>query len=344
MKTIKFLLITCIAIIVTSCDKEPIINGLPTEQGTPKGGESPPSPLALTFTVQTQEDQMGEFAKNAMVEFDGKIWSVGGINDYSSGAISSDVWSSENGVNWVSVTHNQFSEREGHTLTVFDNKMWLIGGIDSSGSHIGEIHYSTDGETWTLATTISPTLLAPAFHSTVVFNNRLYVIRDGFDDHTIVLSSIDGITWNLETDHAFSNRESFKAVVFDNAMYVIGGRHESTSFNEIWKSGNGTEWNLITPNADIFSERYANTATVHNGKVWVVGGITGSFAESHLDFWYTENMEDWTAYDGTLPTTEGLIHHAALSYNDELWLFGGLQPNSTGVAPITGSIRSVRVD
>lgn len=344
MKTIKSLLLVFITIITISCDKELIIDSLPEEKGIPKGGELPELPLSLTFTVQTEEDQMGEFAKNAMVEFNGKIWSIGGINDYSSGNVSSDVWSSENGIHWVSVTHNQFSEREGHTLTVFDDKMWLIGGIDNSGSHIGEIHYSTDGETWTLATTLSSTLLAPAYHSTVVFNNKLYVIRDGFDNHTIVLSSTDGVTWNLETDHAFSNRENFKAVVFENAIYAIGGTHLGTSFNEIWRSSDGIEWSLITPTGDIFSPRYAHTTTVHNGKVWVVGGITGSFSESHIDFWHTENMEDWTAYDGTLPTTEGLIHHAALSYNDELWLFGGLQPNSAGLAPITGSIRSVRVD
>ncbi len=346
MKTIKILMLVFITVLSTSCDKEPtpIIDSLPEEGGTPKGGELPELSLSLTFTVQTQQDQMGDFAKNAMVEFNGKIWSAGGINGYSGANATSEVWSSENGANWVSVTSNQFSERVGHTLTVFDNKMWLIGGVDNSGNYIGEIHHSTDGETWTLATELSAPLLAPAYHSAVVFNNKLYVIRDGFDNHTIVLSSSDGVTWNLETDHAFSNREKFKAVVFDNAIYVIGGKHLGTSFNEIWKSGDGIEWSLIAPTADIFSERYAHTATVHDGKVWVVGGITGSFAESHIDFWYSENMEEWTAYDGTLPTDEGLIHHAALSYNDELWIFGGLQPNETGLAPITGSIRSIRED
>ncbi|MGB5556264.1 MAG: hypothetical protein WBM83_16525 [Flavobacteriaceae bacterium] len=346
MKTNEILILIGITLFATSCEKdEPIFSNLEItkENSIPKADDLPDDePMLFTFTVQTTEDQMGPFAKNAMVEFNGKVWSIGGINAYSSPNLSSDVWSSENGKNWISVTSNQFSEREGHTLTVYDNKMWLIGGIDDSGAHLWVIYFSTDGMTWTMVTALSPDLLAPAFHSTVVFNDKLFVIRDGFDDHVAVYSSADGINWNLETDHAFSNREAYKTIVFENAIYVIGGRHVDGSFNEIWKSTDGIEWGLITPTDAIFSPRYAHTATVHHGKVWVVGGITGPFSETHIDFWYSENMEDWTEYTGPLPATEGLIHHAALSYNDELWLFGGLQPDASGGAPITGEIRSIR--
>lgn len=347
MKTIRTLMLISITLFVASCDKDEPISfnaNIPKETGIPKADDLPAEDISLTFTVQTGEDQMGGFAKNAMVEFNGKVWSVGGVNAYSTPNLSSDVWSSENGINWISVTSDQFSKREGHTLTVYDNKMWLIGGVDGSGTYLGEIYVSTDGMTWTMVTTLSPTLQAPAFHSTVVFNNKLYVIRDGFEDHVTVYSSVDGINWNLETDHAFSNREEYETVVFENAIYVIGGRHTSGFFNEIWKSPDGIEWSLITPTDEIFSPRYAQTATVHNGKVWIVGGITGPFSETHIDLWYSENMVAWTEYDGPLPAAEGLIHHAALSYNEELWLFGGLQPNDLGEAPITGEIRSIRED
>ncbi len=347
MKTIRTLALISITLFVASCDKDepiPLNADLPNETSIPKADDLPAEDISLTFTVQTSEDQMGGFAKNAMVEFNGKVWSVGGVNAYSTPNLSSDVWNSENGKNWISVTSDQFSEREGHTLTVYDNKMWLIGGVDDSGTHLGEIYFSADGMTWTMVTTLSPTLQAPAFHSTLVFNNKLYVIRDGFDESVIVLSSRNGIDWNLETDNAFSNREEFEAVVFNDAIYIIGGRNTEGPLKEIWKSTDGIAWSLITSTDEIFSPRYAHTATVHNGKVWVVGGVTGPYSETHIDFWYSENMEDWTEYDGPLPASEGLINHAALSYNDELWLFGGLQPDSTGLAPITGEIRSIRED
>ena len=345
MKTIKILYLAFVLISVISCDKDSV-GDIPNEpkevESIPKDGELPAESLSLAFTVQTQQDQMGDFADNAMVLFNGKVWSVGGINAYSTPNLSSDVWSSENGKNWVSVTNDKFSERKGHTLTVYDDKMWLIGGVDDLGTFLGEIYFSTDGVNWTMVTALSPTLLTPAYHSTVVFNNKLYVIMDGLDDHVTVLSSSDGIDWNIETDNAFSNREDFEAVVFENAIYVIGGKHLDSSFNEIWKSTDGIEWNLVTPSTDIFSPRYSHTATVHNNKVWIVGGVTGPLDETHIDFWYSENMEDWTEYDGPLPATEGLIQHAALSYNEELWLFGGLHPNASGSAFITGEIRSIK--
>ena len=228
MKTIKILYLAFVLISVISCDKDSV-GDIPNEpkevESIPKDGELPAESLSLAFTVQTQQDQMGDFADNAMVLFNGKVWSVGGINAYSTPNLSSDVWSSENGKNWVSVTNDKFSERKGHTLTVYDDKMWLIGGVDDLGTFLGEIYFSTDGVNWTMVTALSPTLLTPAYHSTVVFNNKLYVIMDGLDDHVTVLSSSDGIDWNIETDNAFSNREDFEAVVFENAIYVIGGKH-----------------------------------------------------------------------------------------------------------------------
>jgi hypothetical protein len=344
MKIFKILYLAVVLITLISCDKDSAID-MPNDkenEAIPKDGEVSAESVSLAFTVQTEQDQMGEFAKNKMVEYDGKIWSVGGINSYCTPNLSSDVWNSENGKNWISVTSDKFSEREGHTLTVYDNKMWLIGGRDDSGTHLGEIYFSTDGITWTMVTALSPTLGTPAFHATVVFNDKLYVIRDGFDENVIVLSSDDGINWNLETDSAFSNREEFEAVVFQDAIYVVGGRHTDGLFNEIWKSTDGIEWNRVTTSAEIFSPRYAHTATVHNNKVWIVGGVTGPYSETHIDIWFSENMEDWTEYDGPLPASEGLINHAVLSYNEELWLFGGLQPNVLGSAPTTGEIRSIK--
>jgi len=148
MKTIKILYLAFVLISVISCDKDSV-GDIPNEpkevESIPKDGELPAESLSLTFTVQTQQDQMGDFADNAMVLFNGKVWSVGGINAYSTPNLSSDVWSSENGKNWVSVTNDKFSERKGHTLTVYDDKMWLIGGVDDLGTFLGEIYFSTDG-------------------------------------------------------------------------------------------------------------------------------------------------------------------------------------------------------
>ncbi len=342
MKTVQFLLFALILITVTSCEKDTLIlldKDNQDKDSIPKSDEPPTDEISLTFTVQTQQDQMGDFAENAIVEFNGKVWSVGGVNSYSNPNSTNAVWSSSNGSNWISVTSNLFDERRKHTLTVFDDKMWLIGGVNDLGTYLSDIWYSTDGISWTLATD-APSYGSAAYHSTLVFNDRLYVIKDTAAG-VAVWSSSDGVTWVQETPNAFSNREDFEVVVFDGALYVIGGNHLTDKYNEIWKSTDGSNWDQVTTTT-IFPKRDSHTATVYNNKVWVIGGFGST--DPILDIWYSEDMENWTSYEA-LPATEGLYNHAALNYNGEIWLFGGWQQEGTSsLTRIIGEIRSIHED
>ncbi|WP_273567980.1 hypothetical protein [Maribacter halichondriae] len=349
MKTIKVLLPMFILIGLSACEKENLFDfgaqGLienPIPSPLPQEDLLPEDFVNLTFTVRSQEDQMGKFAENAMVEFNGKIWSIGGKNEHSAGTSLNAVWASDNGEHWYSVTSGLFDERSAHTLTVFDNKMWLIGGVNNSGRHLSNVWYSEDGSTWVLATD-TPAFGSAAYHNTIVFNGKLFLIGDASGGYIKVWSSVDGIEWEEENSMAFSSRENFRTVVFNNIIYVIGGNYTSISFNEIWASNDGTEWSQVTPSGTIFSARFAHTVTVHEGRVWVVGGSNVSPSDFVLDFWYSDDMVEWIEYSGALPSTEGLANHAALSYNGEIWLFGGYQDEGSAIRMI-GSIRSIHAD
>lgn len=236
----KSLLIVCILIGFTACsDDDTTVT---------------PTPSTLTFNLETAQDQMGDFYCNAMALYDGKVWSVGGDNSYTTDMdYSIDVWNSINGVAWNGVTNNLIEGRCGHTLTTFQNKLWLIGGENNDGIWLGDISYSSNGLDW-----INIFLTAPfgnvAYHQTIVFNNKMYVIAgDPATGNTKVWSTPDGENWTQETANAFSGRVSQKAVVFNGAMYVIGGEDiTSTKLNEIWTSTNGSNWTLITSNASVF--------------------------------------------------------------------------------------------
>ncbi|XLS27821.1 kelch repeat-containing protein [Flavobacteriaceae bacterium M23B6Z8] len=317
-----------LAIMTTSCT---------SDDASDKGITDLPAAVTIELTEQTQEDQMGPFAENAMAVFEGKVWSVGGINAYSGGDASSDVWSSTNGVNWISVTSDQFEARTGHTLTVFDNKLWLIGGRSNSGMFLRDVWYSEDGTNWTLATD-SGAFLSAAFHSTVVFNGRMYLITDSSGGNVSVWSSTNGADWRNETSTAFPAREKFRSVVFNNEIYVLGGELTTTIYNEIWRSNDGISWTRVNTNS-VFSPRYAHTATVYNNKVWVAGGFGTSGPEGNL--WYTEDMENWAEYV-PIRSDIGLYNHAALNYAGEIWLFGGYEGRPGGSYPMIGKIRSLR--
>ncbi len=318
---LKFGLLVMI-ITFSSCDADDII--------------TPEDTLTLTINVETAQDQMGDFACNAMSLHNSKVWSIGGENSYSTPDFSNSVWRSQNGVAWESVT-NVGEARCGHTLTTFNGKLWLIGGENNDGDWLGDIWYSTDGSTWTNIFLSAP-FGEVAYHDTVVFNDKIYVIAgDVATSNTKVWSSLDGENWTQETANAFPGRVTHKVVVFNSAIYVIGGEDiAGNKLNEIWTSTNGSTWTQVATNSPIFSARNHHTATVYNNKVWVIGGRTTTGFGN--DIWYSNNMTDWTKYTGLL-IEDDLHQHTALLYNDAIWLFGGY--NDSG---ITGQIVSIKED
>ena len=282
--------------------------------------DEPLETVALTFTQETAEDQMGGFADNAMALFNSKTWSIAGINVYSTPNFHHDVWFSNNSIAWVSVADNFNIGRRGTTLTNFNGKLWAIGGEDNMGNAQADVWSSTDGETWVSELSIAPFEFIK-FHQTIVFQNKLFVIAgNSTTNNTEVWSSTNGIDWTQETANAFSGRGGHRAVVFDNALYVIGG--EATTFlNDVWKSTNGADWEQIPIQGTIFPRIGGHTATVYNGKVWVIGGRTDT-ADFSKDIYYSSDMLNWSKYEATIPL-EAIAFHNTLNYNNALWIFGG---------------------
>jgi len=227
------------------------------------------------------------------------------------------------------VGDNPFDYREESKLINYDNTLWLIGGRNLEGDPMGEVWSSEDGLVWNLVTN-TPAFIAAVNHDLVVFNNRLFLITRSIiePEHTSVWSSTNGLDWDLETDNAFSGREEFSAIVFNNAIYVLGGFDPTDSAlpitNEIWTSTNGSSWSQLTTNT-IFTPRYAHTATVYNNKVFVAGGIGRNPSFGILgSLWFSEDMVNWFEHE---PFTSeiGITDHSALVFDDKLWLFFGIE-------------------
>ena len=88
-------------------------------------------------------------------------------------------------------------------------------------------------------------------------------------------SSVDGTNWTQVTASAtFPIRWGHSSVVFDNKIWVIGGRRTSSGaenrVNDMWSSSDGTNW-VETTHTD-FSARSAHSSVVFNNKIWVIGG------------------------------------------------------------------------
>jgi hypothetical protein len=238
---------------------------------------------------------------------------------------------------WVEVTDAaQFSARDEHRSVVFNDgdstKMWVIGGQEhNTTSKKDDVWHSTNGITWTRATD-NAQFSARSRHSSVVFDNKMWVIggNDGSSKND-VWSSTNGITWTeVRANGAargFPARHSHTSVVFDDGagkkMWVIAGR-ESRPLNDIWHSTNGATWTNAT-DAAAFSIRYSHTSVVFNDsdstKMWVIGGYP-----SKNDVWNSTNGITWTEATNSEKFL-GRDRHQSVVFNDndgaKMWVIGG---------------------
>ncbi len=84
------------------------------------------------------------------VVFGGKMWVIGGTVRIPMGSTyMSDVWSSSDGVTWISATLTApWLQRTWHTSFVYDNKMWVVAGFNSSSPSNNDVWYSSNGVNW----------------------------------------------------------------------------------------------------------------------------------------------------------------------------------------------------
>lgn len=237
------------------------------------------------------------------VSFGSYLWLIGGGRQ--DGLDTNEVWRSADGLNWSQVATNGslFSPRDSHRVVVFNDRLWVIGGFDyfendgGTRTHNNEVWSSADGVTWTQHA--APGFAARSAHEAVAFNGRLWLIggvnaSNSFND---VWSTADGTTWIQETaGAAFSPRFGHQVVVFNGALWLLGGATGSSSAgtgsDEIWTSTDGRAWTQVAAGAH-FSARNEHAATVFAGRLYVVGGATGS---SYFNVTYFNDV--WSSADG----------------------------------------------
>jgi hypothetical protein len=185
----------------------------------------------------------GERYQPALVEFNGKLWLMGGnINLYLTSAAYNDIWSSEDGVNWVrEVEHAAWQGRGAinQAVVVFNGALYLAGG-----GIIGD--YSV----------ASP-------QSVLIEYNDVW-------------KSTDGINWERIMIHApWEPRLYHSLVAYNGAMYIIAGGNNHLLKNDVWKSSDGIHWEQIKHS--FWEKRHAQSVVGYKGKLFMTGGNPGNY-------------------------------------------------------------------
>ena len=169
----------------------------------------------------------------AIVEFHGRMWILGGTENYYFGddrSLKNDVWSSADGKVWRLETEAAgWSPRAYHQAIVLNDRIYVLGG----GNYVpqyeskNDVWSSSDGKTWTQVT-----------------------------EHA-----------------EWSPRLWFSSVTYRDRMWVLGGwsNNPSKNWGDVWSSKDGRDWKQLKSNV-IWKERHEHSAYVFKDKVWVAGG------------------------------------------------------------------------
>lgn len=179
----------------------------------------------------------------ALVEFKGKMWLLGGTENYYFGdskSIKNDVWSSSDGKTWTLATENAgWSPRAYHQAAVLNGKIYVFGG----GNYTPEYHAtndvwsSEDGIHWKQETSQAP-WHERLWFSTVVYRDRIWVIggwsNNPAKNKNDAWYSQDGKNWTeLKSDVVWKERHEHSAFVFQDKIWLAGG-HAQPLNSEVW--------------------------------------------------------------------------------------------------------------
>lgn len=170
-------------------------------------------------------------------------------------------------------------------------------------------------------------------HTSVVFNNRIWVIGGSFSGGIglgDVWSSGDGVSWTEEIPIAsiFAPRVSHASAVFNNRLWVIGGKNgASTAYNDVWSTQDGVNWIQATASAN-FEARFGHKVVVFNNKMWLYGGRDNDSGNFTNEVWSSDDGITWIQEtDSAAPKMRAGFD--VLVFDNKIWVTGGRSSENT---------------
>lgn len=278
----------------------------------------------ITWTQATSAAAFPKRYSHSSVVFDGKMWVIGGCENSGSPNYN-DVWYSTDGITWTPAGSSiPFQPRYNHASVVYDNKIWVIGGTSPATGSKNDVWYSEDGITWSPATT-TKVFGSRYGHSSLVFDNKIWTIAGYSGGYRNDVWFTDGgsgqstgLSWTKETDQAlFSKRVGSIPMVSNEKLFLVGGSDPTSSFNDIWESGDGVTWSKVQTTQP-FPARQTPGGVVFNNKMWIVGGYQNGWLG-----------DIWSSADGGVTWTQAAAPTGArnvpgvLVHNNRMWVIGG---------------------
>lgn len=278
---------------------------------------------------------------HTMTVFQDKLFVLFGEDNDSA---RNDVWSTEDGTNWRAVTTNAPRNFTDFGCAIFNNAIWVAGGPYET-----DVWCSTNGSDWKKAVSN-----APFGHDYIlwgritVFNNRLWMVTHHYNTNSStnlseIWNTADGTNWNLVTSNAaFGPRDRFSLIVFNNKLWLLGGRYYvgySTNIitNDIWSTGDGSNWSQAAASSGHFApipRAYGAQVAVHQNKLWIISGYGYNYNPTYdtYNLGYMESVSttadgiNWTVQTNYFSDSYKVRRYfgSMVSYKNRLWMISGI--------------------
>jgi hypothetical protein len=115
-------------------------------------------------------------------------------------------------------------------------------------------------------------------------------------------------------------RGNHASVVYNDAMWVLGGYYGSGFKNDVWRSSDGITWTQATSAAG-WSPRTQHITLSFKNKMWVIGGVV--CCTDFNDVYSSTDGVTWTLATASsfTPARRGT---AGVVFNDQMWIAGGV--------------------
>jgi N-acetylneuraminic acid mutarotase len=270
----------------------------------------------------------------------GKMLSIGGVDNNGSLLASSELYSSTSG-KWA-LTGSMSNARQAFPAVVLSNKKVLVsGGLGASGTVLAaaELYDPTTGA-WSSAGSL---LVARFAHTATLLSNGKVLVTGGCTANcspdTAVSELYDPTSNSWSTTGSLNTARAYHtAVRLKTGMVLVIGGSTGLVSCELYDPANGTWTNAASTNAG----RYLNTATLlADGKVLVAGGANGRFPISSAEL-YDPTANTWT-YTGNMKIGR-YAHTATLLADGTVLVPGGVGQSISCGKDCTGYIPTNKVD
>lgn len=277
---------------------------------------------------------------HGVVVYKDKLWLMGGLNGngfvekpevvrYGEAPHFSDIWASEDGINWNLVTDKApWGKRRSIQAVVFQDKIWVIPGWGPWTGTKNDIWNSEDGIHWNLINS-NPNFPDREGHQLVVFKDKLWLIGGvNYEKREVkndVWYSGDGLNWfETTTEPPWSTRWDHGVIIFEDKLWLIGGMDlKDNIFGDVWVSEDGENWLLITDNPP-WPKRQGHEVVVFKDRIWIIGRFNSlNYGGGNNDVWFSEDGMNWEKTKNDPPWL-GREDHAVIVFQDKIWVLGGM--------------------